>query len=64
MRELGLFVAGAWQQGDGVLTVRSPYDGHEVARVARAGNAHLAAALEAAATARPALATRATSRPS
>ncbi|MDD5563584.1 MAG: aldehyde dehydrogenase family protein [Thermoanaerobaculaceae bacterium] len=56
MRELGLFVAGAWQQGSGVLTVRSPYDGREVARVARAGDAQLAAALDAAAAARPAMA--------
>ena len=56
MRELGLFVAGAWQQGDGAITVRSPYDGREVARVARAGRAHLEAAIEAAAAARPAVA--------
>ncbi len=56
MRELGLFVAGAWRPGDGALTVRSPYDGREVARVARAGGAQLAAALDAAAAARPATA--------
>ena len=56
MRELGLFAAGAYQPGDGAVTVHSPYDGREVARVARAGPAQLAAALDAAAAARPAMA--------
>jgi glyceraldehyde-3-phosphate dehydrogenase (NADP+) len=56
MRELGLFIAGAWQQGDGAIAVHSPYDGREVARVARAGRAQLGAALDAAAAARPAMA--------
>jgi glyceraldehyde-3-phosphate dehydrogenase (NADP+) len=56
MRELGLFIAGALQQGDDTITVHSPYDGREVARIARAGREQLAAALDAAAAARPAMA--------
>ena len=56
MREFGLFIAGAWQPGDGVLTVRSPHDGRVVAAVARAGEKQLEATLAAAAAARPAMA--------
>ncbi len=56
MRELGLFIAGDWRQGDGALTVRSPFDGREVARCARAGPAQLREVLDAAAGAREAMA--------
>jgi acyl-CoA reductase-like NAD-dependent aldehyde dehydrogenase len=37
MREMKLFLCGQWQDGDDVMTVASPYDGREVARVARGG---------------------------
>ncbi len=57
MREHGLFIAGRWQEGAGVITVRSPFDGREVARVGRAGADQLRAALDAAAGAREAMAT-------
>jgi glyceraldehyde-3-phosphate dehydrogenase (NADP+) len=56
MRELGLFIAGGWREGDGPITVRSPFDGREVARCARAGPARLGEALDAAAAAREAVA--------
>jgi len=56
MRELGLFIAGGWQKGDGAITVRSPFDGREVARCALAGPAQLREALDAAADARDAMA--------
>jgi glyceraldehyde-3-phosphate dehydrogenase (NADP+) len=56
MREHGLFIAGRWQEGAGVITVRSPFDGREVARVGRAGADQLRAALDAAAGAREAMA--------
>jgi acyl-CoA reductase-like NAD-dependent aldehyde dehydrogenase len=56
MRELGLFTAGEWCEGDGTITVRSPYDGREVARVARAGAVDLRRALDAAAGARATMA--------
>lgn len=55
MREHGLFVAGRWQDGVGILAVRSPFDGREVARVGRAGPVQLRAALDAAAGARDAM---------
>jgi acyl-CoA reductase-like NAD-dependent aldehyde dehydrogenase len=56
MREHGLFIAGRWHQGTGTLTVRSPFDAREVARVGRAGPEQLRAALDAAAGAREAMA--------
>jgi len=56
MREHGLFIAGLWHEGSGTITVRSPYDGREVARVGRAGAGQLRAALDAAAEARGAMA--------
>ncbi len=56
MREHGLFIAGRWQEGASILAVRSPFDGREVARVGKAGAAHLRAALDAAAGARDAMA--------
>ncbi|HSN53016.1 MAG TPA: aldehyde dehydrogenase family protein, partial [Candidatus Sulfomarinibacteraceae bacterium] len=37
MREMQLFLNGQWLDGDDVIEVRSPYDGREVARVARGG---------------------------
>lgn len=37
MREMQLFLDGRWRDGDDTLTVRSPYDGRPVARVARGG---------------------------
>jgi len=37
MREQQLFLNGQWQDGDDVIMVRSPFDGREVARVARGG---------------------------
>ena len=56
MRELGCFIGEAWKDGSGSLVVRSPFDGHEVARIGRAGAAELKAALDAAAEARGPLA--------
>jgi acyl-CoA reductase-like NAD-dependent aldehyde dehydrogenase len=56
MRELGLFVGGTWREGAGRISVRSPFDGREVARVARAAPQQLGAALDAAAGARAAMA--------
>jgi len=56
MREHGLFVAGRWQEGAGAAPVRSPFDGREVARVARAGAPQLQSALDAAADARDTMA--------
>ena len=41
MRELQLFLNGQWHDGDDLITVRSPFDGREVARVARGGPAIL-----------------------
>ncbi|HVN76722.1 MAG TPA: aldehyde dehydrogenase family protein [Thermoanaerobaculaceae bacterium] len=52
MRELGTFISGEWRQTNAAITVRSPFDGREVARVARASAGELRAALEAAAAAR------------
>jgi acyl-CoA reductase-like NAD-dependent aldehyde dehydrogenase len=52
MRELQLFLNGRWQDGADTLTVRSPFDGREVARVARGGPdelEHASAAAERAA---------------
>jgi acyl-CoA reductase-like NAD-dependent aldehyde dehydrogenase len=56
MREHGIVIGGAWQNGSGSVVVRSPYDGAEVARVGRAGAADLGAALAAAEAAREAMA--------
>ncbi len=56
MRETKLFLAGAWEDGDGVAEIRSPWDDAPISRVARAGpptleRAAAAAAKAAAATA-------------
>jgi glyceraldehyde-3-phosphate dehydrogenase (NADP+) len=56
MREHGLFIGGEWQDGDGATSVRSPFDGREVARCARAGPRQLRLALDAAAGARDVMA--------
>lgn len=48
MRELGLFLAGSWNDGGDRMEVRSPWDGRTVARVARGGPAQLEAATAAA----------------
>src|SRR5512136_703015 len=56
MREHGLFIGGRWQEGSGFITVRSPFDGREVARVGRAGADQLRAAVDAAAGAQEAMA--------
>lgn len=56
MREHGCFIGEGWTEGAGTIEVRSPFDGREVARVGRAAAAELAAALDAAAEAFPALA--------
>ncbi|MGD8439284.1 MAG: aldehyde dehydrogenase family protein [Holophagae bacterium] len=48
MREMQLLINGQWRDGDDTLTVRSPYDGHAVARVARGGPALLDEAAAAA----------------
>jgi acyl-CoA reductase-like NAD-dependent aldehyde dehydrogenase len=37
MREMQLFLNGQWLDGDDTVTVRSPFDGREVAKVARGG---------------------------
>lgn len=55
MRTHQLFIGGSWTNGDGQIEVCSPYDGHPVASVARAGSVQLRLALGAAAAARPAL---------
>jgi glyceraldehyde-3-phosphate dehydrogenase (NADP+) len=52
MRELGCFIGEGWTDGDGIIPVRSPFDGREVARVDRAGPGTLRAALDAASGAR------------
>lgn len=41
MREKQLFLNGQWLDGDDYITVRSPYDDREVARIARGGPAIL-----------------------
>jgi glyceraldehyde-3-phosphate dehydrogenase (NADP+) len=56
MRELGPFIAGEWRDGDGIITVRSPFDGREVTRCARAGPAQIEQALDGAAGAIDAMA--------
>lgn len=56
MRELGLFIGDRWHEGSGTISVRSPYNGREVARVARAGELELRRALDAAASCRQHLA--------
>ena len=56
MREHGVFIGGRAQAGSGAFLVHSPYDHTEVARVARAGEAELRAALDAADAAREAMA--------
>lgn len=48
MRELGLFLAGSWQDGVDRIEVRSPWDGRSVASIARGGPAQLEAAAAAA----------------
>lgn len=37
MREMQLFLGGHWVDGDDTMTVRSPFDDREVARIARGG---------------------------
>jgi len=61
MREMRLFLNGQWHDGDDLITVRSPYDGREVAHVARGGPAILE---RAASTARRAAETMANLPPS
>lgn len=51
MREHGLFLAGVEREGSDEMLLRSPYDGREVARVARGGPAELESAVEAAVSA-------------
>jgi glyceraldehyde-3-phosphate dehydrogenase (NADP+) len=41
MREMQLFLAGRWIDGNDSMTVRSPFDHRDVARVARGGPAEL-----------------------
>jgi len=48
MREMQLFLNGQWLDGDDVITIRSPFDDREVARVARGGPAILEEAAAAA----------------
>ena len=61
MREMQLFLNGRWLDGDDLITVRSPFDDREVARVARGGPAILE---EAVATARRTAGTMAALPPS
>lgn len=51
MDSFPLFLAGAWDDGEGTLDVHSPWDGSVVARTARAGPRELELAAEAALTA-------------
>ncbi len=53
MREMQLFLAGEWRDGSDEMVIRSPFDGHEVARVAHGGPAELEAAATAADRAAP-----------
>ncbi len=48
MHSRPLFVGGVWQDGHDTMTVRSPFDATEVARVARGGAAELETAASAA----------------
>ena len=48
MREMQLFLGGQWRDGDDTLTVRSPFDGREVAKVARGGSVLLEQAVASA----------------
>ena len=57
MRTRQLFLEGEWRDGADVLTVRSPFDGTEIARVARGGPAELEAAAAAALRAAETMAT-------
>jgi glyceraldehyde-3-phosphate dehydrogenase (NADP+) len=61
MREMQLFLNGQWHDGDDLMTVCSPFDGCEVARVARGGPEILE---RAASTARRAAGTMANLPPS
>ena len=61
MREMQLFLGGRWLDGNDTMTVRSPFDEREVARVARGGPAELE---QAAATAERTCATMAELPPS
>ncbi len=56
MREMKLFLAGRWTDGEDEMEVRSPWDGRVVSRVARGGTAHLERAVEAAHRSAPMLA--------
>ncbi len=56
MREMKLFLAGRWTDGEDVVEVRSPFDGRVVSRVARAGGTQLERAAEAAHRYAPAMA--------
>jgi len=51
MRETKLFLAGAWEDGDDAVVLRSPWDGEPVSRAARAGPPTLERAAVAAAKA-------------
>ena len=53
MRDMKLFLAGGWEDGDGEIVVRSPWDGTTVSHVARAGPPALERAAVAAAKAAP-----------
>lgn len=53
MRETKLYLAGTWEDGDGVTEIRSPWDGIPISRVARAGPPTLERAARAAAKAAP-----------
>ena len=56
MRETKLFLAGAWEDGDESVEIRSPWDGAAVSRVARTRAATLERAAASAAAAAPATA--------
>jgi acyl-CoA reductase-like NAD-dependent aldehyde dehydrogenase len=51
MRETKLFLAGAWEDGEGSVEIRAPWDAAPVSRVARGGPRTLERAAEAAAKA-------------
>lgn len=48
MREMQLFLGGEWRDGSDTITVQSPYDGREVATIARGGPVELNEAAAAA----------------
>ncbi len=56
MRDMKLFLAGQWLDGEDIMEVHSPYDGTVVSRIARGGPSQLEAAADSAERFAPAMA--------